>query len=517
MILVTLNGMVPASLSVQALEKTDMKELEQPIISKDVDGEESKEIQLETDYHYNINIQLPEDVTGYEFIEISDDFDKWLAVQNTAVLIGEEVDDRFRATVDGQKVSLELKDEQIKEFAGKELTLQITAQVKEEDATEEAIENVAQFAINNNIILETNSAIVIPVDLEKEEQEADLSVESEEKDQKTPNEATEEEKDNEPEVKVEAVEKDVQDIQTNDQASAKKESIAPLNLVQAADGITINDTDSYSITNIDGEKYIIQYDGANPSAPPKGKVKLDNANINNSLALGKNEDVFYANAGANLYRIHPNGKTELVTSLEGNTLAGAISPDGTKYVYFLLKNGQIYISSVDLVTKEKNSVPIQDKSGFASFAGGDLAFDADGNLWFSRWSDAPITSVLAKVDVEKGVLESVIPIVSDNGKNFTRSGALSFLPNGKFLLLGAYEIVSDINANVFYLFELDPATGIATELTENYTGTTDFASRVYPSIKPDLVIEKRNDPSDEVFPGDTITYTLKVTNTGTLA
>ncbi|MBD8005341.1 isopeptide-forming domain-containing fimbrial protein [Bacillus norwichensis] len=514
MILVTLNGMVPASLSVQAVEKTDMKELEQPIISKDVDGEESKEIQLETDYQYNINIQLPEDVTGYEFIEISDDFDKRLAVQDTAVLIGEEIDDRVTATVDGQKVSLELKDEQVKEFAGKKLTLQITAQVREEDATNEAIENVAQFVINSNIILETNPAIVIPVDSKKENQEADLSAESDEEDQETPNEAVEEEKDNEPEEKVEA---DVQDIQTNNQASAKKESIAPLNQVQAADGITINDTDSYSITNIDGEKYIIQYDGTNPSAPPKGKVKLDNANINNSLALGKNEDVFYANAGANLYRIHPNGKTELITSLEGTTLAGAISPDGTKYVYFLLKNGQIYISSVDLVTKEKNSVPIQDKSGFASFGGGDLAFDADGNLWFSRWSDDPVESVLAKVDVEEGILESVIPIVADNGEKFTRSGALSFLPNGKFLLLGAYEIVSDINENVFYLFELDPATGIATELTENYTGTTDFASRVYPSIKPDLVIEKKNDPSDEVFPGDTITYTLKVTNTGTLA
>ncbi|MBD8006103.1 isopeptide-forming domain-containing fimbrial protein [Bacillus norwichensis] len=510
MILVTLNGMLPSFANpVQAAEMETTEAIEQPNVSKDIEGEEVKEISTGEDYNYHVSVELPENISGYGSIEILDNLNKHLAVQGTAVLIDEEENDTYTVVVDGQKVSLELAKDELEELAGKEVKLQITTQVKEDAAaTADKIENVAQIVINDDLIMETNPAVVTPIDLEEKDQMGPDEL-KEEKDQAESDELKEEENQAEPN---EPKEENDKDVESDDQTSTKEILAAPLNQVQAVEGITINDTDSYSITSIDGAMYIIQYDGNNPSAAPKGKVKLDNPAINNSLALGKNEDVFYANAGANLYKIYPNGKTEFVTNLAGGTVAGAISPDGKNYVYFVTKSGELYIETVDLATKGKKSVPIQDKSGFANLGGGDLVFDADGNLWFSRWQDTPVKSVLAKVDVEKGILESVIPIVADNGKNFTRSGALSFLPNGKLLTVGIYS-----TAGTPYLFELDPATGIATELTAFQLGTTDFASRVYPSIKPDLKIEKRNDPSDTVFPGDTVTYTLKVTNTGTLA
>ncbi len=494
---------------VQAAEMETTEAIEQPNVSKDIEGEEVKEISTGEDYNYHVSVELPENISGYGSIEILDNLNKHLAVQGTAVLIDEEENDTYTVVVDGQKVSLELAKDELEELAGKEVKLQITIQVKEDAAANaDKIENVAQIVINDDLIMETNPAVVTPIDLEEKDQMGPDEL-KEEKDQAESDELKEEENQAEPN---EPKEENDKDVESDDQTSTKEILAAPLNQVQAVEGITINDTDSYSITSIDGAMYIIQYDGNNPSAAPKGKVKLDNPAINNSLALGKNEDVFYANAGANLYKIYPNGKTEFVTNLAGGTVAGAISPDGKNYVYFVTKSGELYIETVDLATKGKKSVPIQDKSGFANLGGGDLVFDADGNLWFSRWQDTPVKSVLAKVDVEKGILESVIPIVADNGKNFTRSGALSFLPNGKLLTVGIYS-----TAGTPYLFELDPATGIATELTAFQLGTTDFASRVYPSIKPDLKIEKRNDPSDTVFPGDTVTYTLKVTNTGTLA
>ncbi len=503
MILVTLNGMVPASLSVQAVEKTDIKELEQPTISKDVDGEESKEIQLETDYHYNINVQLPEDVTGYEFIKISDDFDKRLAVQDTAVLIGEELDDRFTATVDGQKVSLALTKEELEELAGKEVRLQITTQVKEDAATDEKIENVAQVVINSNLVMETNPAVVTLVDSgDKQQAEPDASKEDKSKEDTSKEDTSKEDGE--------------KNVESNDSPPAEDSSKVSVNQVQATNGITINDTDQYTITTINGRRHIVQYDGNNLSAGPIAMVELDNPLIGNALALGKSEDAIYGAGGGKLYKVFPDGKTELVTELEGNQTpaAAAISPDGTKYVHEYISNGQLYIGMVDLVTLEKTTVPINDQSGFADLRGGDLAFDADGNLWFSRWSDNPITSVLAKIDLKNGEILSTIPLISDIDRKFSRAGALSFLPNGKLLVYGYYNPSSD---TIGYLLELDPGTGIAKEIILDVGTSTDFASRVYPSIKPDLQIEKTNDPSGNVTPGEKITYTLKVTNTGNLA
>ncbi|SHE13267.1 conserved repeat domain [Chlamydia abortus] len=288
-----------------------------------------------------------------------------------------------------------------------------------------------------------------------------------------------------------------------------------VNQVQANNSITINDTDQYTITRINGKWHIVQYDGNNISAGPIAMVELDKQTINNALAVDKNKDVLYAPdySSHDLMKIYPDGTTEVVTKIEdyGHS-AGALSPDGTKYVHDYLLNDQRYIEFVDLVTFEKTSVRINDQTGFNG--GGDLAFDADGSLWFSRWSADPIMGVIAKIDQETGDILSAIPMVTDTGRSFSHAGALSFLPNGKMLVYGQQLVPSDYTP---YLLEFDLATGIATVIAQDVGDTYDFASSVYPSIKPNLQIEKTNDPSGTVAPGGNITYTLKVTNTGNLA
>lgn len=163
-ILVTLNGMIPASLPVYAVEKTGMEDLEQPIVSKDIDGEETKDIPKGDSYHYHVNVKLPQSISGYESIKIEDELDKRLSVQETAILIEGKKDDTLKAETEGQKVSFQMSKEEIEKIAGKEIKLQITAQVMEDAAAGETIENVAQIVMNGNVVIETNPAVVTPID-----------------------------------------------------------------------------------------------------------------------------------------------------------------------------------------------------------------------------------------------------------------------------------------------------------------------------------------------------------------
>ncbi|GIN20852.1 MAG TPA: hypothetical protein DEO65_08550 [Bacillus bacterium] len=51
------------------METGGTEDFEQPIISKDVDGEETKDIQKGESHSYHINIKLPQNISGYESIK----------------------------------------------------------------------------------------------------------------------------------------------------------------------------------------------------------------------------------------------------------------------------------------------------------------------------------------------------------------------------------------------------------------------------------------------------------------
>ncbi len=221
MILVTLNGMIPASLPVQAMEETGMEEPELPNVSKDVDGKEGKEVQKGIDYHYNVKVQLPKNISGYETMTISDDLDKRLAVLKTVILINGEVDDRFKAVVEDQKVSLKLTQEQLQELVGKEIKLQLTTQVKGEATTGDKISNISTIMINNHVVMETNPAVVTLVGSEeKQREEPDASKED---------------------TSIEDTSKEdgEKNVESNDDSPVKKSADALVNQVQANNDFTI--------------------------------------------------------------------------------------------------------------------------------------------------------------------------------------------------------------------------------------------------------------------------------------
>src|SRR5690625_4910966 len=67
--LVTFGGMIPSATPVlaDAFEETTLGE---PEVSKDVDGEDRKELTKEEDFNYNMKVLLPEDMSGYETMTI---------------------------------------------------------------------------------------------------------------------------------------------------------------------------------------------------------------------------------------------------------------------------------------------------------------------------------------------------------------------------------------------------------------------------------------------------------------
>ncbi|MEI3606928.1 isopeptide-forming domain-containing fimbrial protein [Pseudogracilibacillus sp. SE30717A] len=477
-ILVTFNGMIPASLPVQAVEKTGVEALEQPNVSKDVDGEENKEIQKKKDYHYNVNVVLPKNISGYETVTILDALDKRLAVQKTAVLINGEVDDRFQVeVVDSQIVSLELTQEQLKGLAGNDIKLQITTQVKEDTIFGKKIENIAEIVINDDVVIETNPAVVTPIDLEEKDQaEPFTSKEKEDGKDKKSNDASP--------VK----ESDDQDVKENDDSAAAEKSNVSLSQVQTSAAFEINDTDSYGNT-WETPSIIYQFDGNNPSATPKASLTVRGVaadKLLNGLALSKYNNRFYAATGSELYLIDSEGASLKVTNLLGPTGNGVMSEDGTKYYYSYGQGGKVFFASFDLILRQHDSIEVKGLASNVSSLGGDLLVDADGLVWFTQGNR------LIQFDPTDGnvILNTELP--TDDPEAAGRG--LSFLPDGRMLLAGGLT-----NDSAPKLFVYDPQLHEITNLGSMTKGPVivDLASVITPSFKPPVPGELKIIKEDE--------------------
>jgi len=173
-VLITLNGVFPFfSFPVQAGGNEALGELVTPIVSIDIDGEESKSIAKGESHHYFINVQFPENMTGYESVIISSQLDKRLNLEETAVQIDEVLDTDFSVSEEGQHVSFTVTPEQLEDLVGKEIRLQITAQIRE-DATEgDRIENIANVLINDSVEIDTDPVVVTVEESSNEEEPMD--------------------------------------------------------------------------------------------------------------------------------------------------------------------------------------------------------------------------------------------------------------------------------------------------------------------------------------------------------
>src|SRR5699024_2041817 len=143
----------------------DLK-LETPDVEKEVEDNDGKygkalvEKEREKEYNYRVNTVVPENLSGYDYITLADELDNRLDVKGAiAVVDGEEVD--YEVVIKDQLVTLKVDREQLDEIAGKTLTLQITAQIKE-GVKVEVIDNQANIQVNNNPKKDSNVVPVIP-------------------------------------------------------------------------------------------------------------------------------------------------------------------------------------------------------------------------------------------------------------------------------------------------------------------------------------------------------------------
>ncbi|WP_182201150.1 isopeptide-forming domain-containing fimbrial protein [Paraliobacillus salinarum] len=136
---------------------------EKPMIEKDIDGEKAQEAVVKLrgeEYNYNVISNLPENVTGYKTVTISDELDSRLSIQSTNILVN-GVNSELEATIDGQLVTLTLNESQIKELAGSEIKLVITATINA-DTEIEVIDNQASIQVNDDPNIDSNIVPVIP-------------------------------------------------------------------------------------------------------------------------------------------------------------------------------------------------------------------------------------------------------------------------------------------------------------------------------------------------------------------
>ena|GEM_PF-1791388 len=244
-----------------------------------------------------------------------------------------------------------------------------------------------------------------------------------------------------------------------------------------AAAFSINNTDSYGLAY----QRIYQFDSSNPGSAPAAVIPLtnvpSNVNIYNGLAISQKENVFYAFADdGNLYRIDATGSVTIEASLLGDANNAVISPDGTKYYYSYVQNGEVFLGSYDLITKQQNATKLTGYYVNATDVGGDLVIDRDGYLWVAGNS----VDYIAEIDPNTGRKLLQIPISNSDGRAVEGGvRGLSFLPDGQML------ISSGAAGTPPTFFTLSPDT-LATTYRGSITGPLvyDLASRVVPQFTP---------------------------------
>ncbi|WP_161943544.1 isopeptide-forming domain-containing fimbrial protein [Streptococcus suis] len=122
---------------------------EDPTVEKKINSDLTEAVVLpESNYTYNITSTLPVDITSYKAYAIVDELDENLSIQGTPVVTGDAAK-FFDVTVTDNTVKATMKDfKQAKDFAGKQVELVITAQVKA-TSTATKIDNTAKVTYQN--------------------------------------------------------------------------------------------------------------------------------------------------------------------------------------------------------------------------------------------------------------------------------------------------------------------------------------------------------------------------------
>ncbi|PHD60577.1 SpaH/EbpB family LPXTG-anchored major pilin [Bacillus wiedmannii] len=129
----------------------DIKNYKEPTITKSINnGSKVAGINKETDYTYDIKTLLPEDIQSYKKYVVTDILDDRLEIEGQPIVMvdGKKVEDgSVKVVVEGQKVTATIED--FSKINGKELHLQITAQIKGDTQAGIEIPNVASLDFTN--------------------------------------------------------------------------------------------------------------------------------------------------------------------------------------------------------------------------------------------------------------------------------------------------------------------------------------------------------------------------------
>ncbi|WP_159784665.1 DUF4347 domain-containing protein [Sodalinema gerasimenkoae] len=152
--------------------------------------------------------------------------------------------------------------------------------------------------------------------------------------------------------------------------------------------------------------------------------------------------------------------------------------------------------------------------------GGDVAFDPDDpNVLFftSKAGSGTNDYRIFRVNLEENTIEHFANLKTPGGNNPNgQAGSLAFAANGD-LFFNADTTMYRLESSTFRAAISDGAiTSLSAAFSYNFgsvdgTNLSDFASLPGPTAVPDIVVNKEADPT-EVNGGDTITYTITVTN-----
>ncbi|WP_339268968.1 isopeptide-forming domain-containing fimbrial protein [Paenibacillus sp. FSL K6-1330] len=280
--------------------------------------------------------------------------------------------------------------------------------------------------------------------------------------------------------------------------------------VQAAGGITINDTDSYAtVRDSNNSLFIYQFDGQSPSGNPTGSITING--IFDGIGLDRKNGVFYGlkPSTGEIHKIMPDGTSILAATNNGWIVVGAggVSPDGTKFTF----NVQRTVSGVterEIRNLDLNTLNISTLTSLDTDIR-DLVYDQEGSIYYIRAGDEAFVRMNPETS-ENQVLGKFQ--LADGSNPITWGSGISMLSDGKLLISDAYGTLYVGNPENNLLTLVGQVPGI--------NMLWDLASGAYPTYAPKLNVEKSIDGSDkssEINPGQSFSYTLKVTNNGNVS
>ncbi|MFC4639126.1 beta strand repeat-containing protein [Deinococcus hohokamensis] len=192
----------------------------------------------------------------------------------------------------------------------------------------------------------------------------------------------------------------------------------------------------------------------------------------------------------------------------------AINKSGLGYA--MLSNGSLYSFTTSGTTSTitaLGSVTTTSGVAIANFGTGDMAFDNSGVLWaiFTDQQTGSATQNQAILFTIDPATLAATPI----GTVTVGGVATGLLLNG-LAFDNSGNLYATSNSNDVYRISTATAVAVKLNSTANTNPTTDLASCVYPTVAPAITVAKTASVTN-AKPGDTITYTITVTNSGTAA